>query len=250
MEVEFGLLGRRLAHSFSRKHFTQKFADLGLAGYHYLNFELERIEQLPALLASRPRLRGFNVTIPYKRSVRDYLDSLDPEAAAIGAVNTVVPAGGGWRGYNTDIVGFAQTLDGLDLDAASAEPALVLGTGGASDAVGHVLRRREFAVQLVSRTEGERQITYAELDRTDWAAPRLIVNTTPVGTWPDTESAPAVPLDRLGPQHAVIDLIYNPPETYLLRAARLAGAQTANGATMLLGQAEAAWSLWQAAGSR
>ena len=246
--MQYGLLGRTLAHSFSRGYFADKFAREGLAGHRYDNFELADIAELPGLLASRPGLVGFNVTIPYKRAVIPYLDVLDPVARRVGAVNAVVrEPDGSWRGSNTDVAGFALTLDGLDLGdvtAARGAPALILGTGGASDAVREVLRQRSMPHVLVSRSPGGGQLGYDALPGLDWAPPRLLVNTTPVGTWPDTEAAPEVPLARLGSRHVVVDLIYNPPETALLRAAREAGAQTASGLTMLHGQAEAAWALW------
>ena len=250
--MQYGLLGRTLSHSFSRDYFTDKFAREGLADHRYDNFELADIAELPGLLASRPGLAGFNVTIPYKRAVIPYLDALDPVARRVGAVNAVVrEPDGSWRGTNTDVVGFALTLDGLDLGDVSAAareaPALVLGTGGASDAVREVLRRRGLPHVLVSRTPGDGQLGYDGLPELEWTLSRLLVNTTPVGTWPDVDAAPEVPLAALGPRHVVVDLIYNPPETALLRAARVSGAQTANGLTMLRGQAEAAWALWNRA---
>lgn len=249
--VRYGLLGRSLGHSFSRKYFTDKFAREGLADHDYENYELDSLEELPRLLASEPALRGFNVTIPYKRQILPYLDGLDPVAARVGAVNTVVrSADGALTGYNTDVVGFAQTLDAHADSPALREVrerrfALVLGTGGASDAVLEVLRQRQHPARRVSRSPAGDELGYPQLEGLEWRVPRLLVNTTPVGTAPDLEAAPPIPLDRLGPEHLVVDLIYNPPQTALLRAAAERGAQTANGLRMLHGQADAAWALWQ-----
>ena len=243
----YALLGRSLAHSFSRGYFAEKFAALGLRDHHYVNLEVPTAEEIAAALRGVPDLRGFNVTIPYKRAVVTLLASLGAAAAEIGAVNVVRVAGDGTlHGHNTDWLGFADSLALVDREDLRNTDALVLGTGGASAAVAYALREAGFAVRLVSRRPAGGQFGYEALDGLDWSAPRLIVNTTPVGTAPDAEAMPRVPVNELGRQHAVVDLIYNPAETRLLREARLRGAQTANGLPMLHGQAEAAWAIWSA----
>lgn len=251
--VRYGLIGRSLGHSFSRGYFTEKFERDDLRDHRYENFELDAIDELPQLLRDFPDLAGFNVTIPYKRAVVDYLDQLDPTAARVGAVNTVVRRTDGTLfGYNTDVIGFAETLEPFASMAAlqggdRSGPALILGTGGASDAVVEVLRQWDLAYRLVSRRPAGARIGYDDLPALDWETPRLIVNATPVGTAPQVDARPDVPVERLGPQHLVTDLIYNPRQTALLRAAAASGAQTANGLRMLHGQAEAAWALWRRA---
>ncbi len=246
--VKLGLVGRTLGHSFSRGYFTEKFTSLQLTGsYSYDNYELERIDQLPAVLRGSPDLLGLNVTIPYKQSVVGLLDELHGAASDLRTVNTVVRReNGSLHGYNTDVLGFRATLDSFGESLPRAAAAIVLGTGGASAAVGHVLAALDLPYRSVSRAPGPGQLDYVALANEATTEPRLWINTTPVGTAPNIEQLPAVPIEVLGRGHVVIDLIYNPNETRLLREARLRGAATANGLLMLHRQAEAAWELWQA----
>lgn len=236
----FGLLGRDLSHSASRAYFTEKFRRAGLSDHLYQNFELAQIAELPALLDRYPDLVGLNVTIPYKQAVIPFLEALSPAARAIGAVNTLVcrPS---LTGHNTDAAGFWTSL------APHLQPhhrqALVLGTGGASRAVVYALRQKEIPTRCVSRHPEGDQLSYPEAAQLLPEYP-LLVNTTPVGTAPADEARPSLALHGLGPQHLVMDLIYNPPQTALLKAARARGAQTLNGRSMLEAQAEAAWQLW------
>lgn len=246
----FGLIGFPLGHSFSRRYFTDKFERLGISASHrYLNFELSDLRDLPATLAEYPDLAGCNVTIPYKQAIVPYLDSLDPVAARIGAVNTIAFTPDGRRGYNTDYLGFRddflhhrreqgfdQTLEGMQ--------ALVLGTGGASLAVLEALRELGVSPTLVSRTAGPQRLTYADLDEATISQHLIVVNTTPLGTFPRVEASPDVPFEALTSAHFVYDLVYNPAETTFLRRAAQAGAGTANGLGMLHRQAEAAWKIW------
>ena len=243
----FGLLGRTLGHSFSRGYFTEKFAALGLDGYEYRNFEIPSAGELPRLLAEHPGLRGLNVTIPYKADVMPYLDEVRGAAAEIGAVNTIVREGGRLIGFNTDVVGFALTLKPYTTALRDAgHAAVVLGNGGAAAAVKWVLAKAHLPYAAYTRrperyADAEGFGALAELPHEH---PRLFVNTTPVGTYPDIEDMPPLPPEKVGAGDVVIDLIYNPPETRLLREAAARGAQTANGHLMLREQAEASWRLW------
>lgn len=249
--MRYGLIGRSLGHSFSREYFTEKFAREGLPGYRYDNFELADVAELPQLLARHPELAGLNVTIPYKRAVLPYLTRVDATAAELGAVNTIVrQASGDLVGYNTDVIGFRQTLERLGIAGPAANSSvgdLILGTGGASDAVAYVLANLGRSFHFVSRSPSAGQLGYADVAGLARDDARLVVNATPVGTHPATEAMPPLPSGWLSGRHTVVDLIYNPPQTKLLRRAAEAGAQTANGLTMLHGQAEAAWSLWRGA---
>ncbi len=246
---ELGLLGRSLSHSFSARYFTDKFAGGNIAA-RYLNFELPDISLLPELIRSRPLLRGLNVTIPYKQAVIPYLDSLSPLAREAGAVNTIVirrsPAGITLHGHNTDIEGLRLSLLPMLPSSRSGLRALILGTGGASRAAEAVLRALSIPYSLVSRTASRGCLTYADLTPALMREHQLIINTTPAGTWPDTEVMPPLPVELLSDRHILQDLIYNPPLTRLMREALLRGARVRSGLRMLHAQAEAAWQLWNA----
>lgn len=247
MTAVYGLIGKKLGHSFSKKYFTQKFAESGLDARYEL-YELPDIEAFPGLLAQEPHLRGLNVTIPYKSAVIPYLDRLSPAAAAIGAVNTIKPVDGQYWGYNSDIHGFRTTLEAF-LGGVRPRQAIVLGTGGAAKAVGYVLEQymQLSTVCWVSRhPQSADQISYEALQDLDLQAYPLIINTTPVGMYPDVAQMPPFPVDHLGPDHFVYDLIYNPETTRLLAEAARKGAQTLNGMPMLIGQAEKSWEYWNA----
>jgi shikimate dehydrogenase len=243
---EFGLIGRSLAHSFSPAYFAGKFAALGLTDTHsYQAFELPEIAELPALLAARPQLAGLNVTIPYKEQVRPFLHELAPTARLVGAVNTIeFGPGGRLIGHNTDLEGFNLALDDLLGDGRMALRALILGRGGAARAVEAALKARGISYLFVTRQPLAAGLTYAELSGTIVRQHRLIVNTTPVGTWPDEGACPQLPYDALTAAHFLFDLIYNPAETEFLRRGRLCGAATRNGRRMLEAQADAAWRIW------
>lgn len=237
-----GLIGESLEHSFSKRFFSEKFEKEGLP-HRYENFELPQISDFPALIAQQP-LRGLNVTIPYKTAILPYLDELDAAAEAIGAVNTLVfSEKGSIKGYNTDVIGFRQSLEKALRAAALPKPkeALVLGTGGAAQAVVFVLKQLGIAPKLVSRSPQRGDYTYSDLK----TLPLLVVNTSPVGTFPAVAEAPQLPYDAFSPQHLAFDLIYNPAQTRFLELASAQGAHTCNGYEMLVGQALAAWELWR-----
>lgn len=240
--VRFGLIGKPLAHSFSQRYFSDKFSALGLTDHRYDLFPLDAIDDLPALVRAHPDLHGLNVTIPYKRSVMDLLDDVDPQAAAVGAVNTIDLRGGRRIGYNTDVYGFRSTL--LPLLGEERPRALVLGSGGACRAVGYVLRELGIRFRVVSRSLERGDLTWDQLDPILLKACPLIINTTPLGTHPNVHELPALPLTALGPRHLVYDLVYNPERTALLHEADLRGARIQNGLPMLHAQADAAWAIW------
>ncbi|MCD7969752.1 MAG: shikimate dehydrogenase [Alistipes sp.] len=239
----YGLIGYPLGHSFSKKYFTEKFAVENVTDAVYENFPLEDIVLFPALLAARPDIAGLNVTIPYKEKVIPYLDSLSDEAAAIGAVNCIAFPDGKLTGYNTDCYGFHASL--LEFIGTDRPAALVLGTGGASKAVRYVLDGLGIEHITISRTGGPERLTYEQLTEAVMDSHRLIINTTPLGTFPDTTGCPAIPYRFLTEEHRLYDLVYNPPATEFIKRGAARGARTVNGYNMLVCQAEEAWRIWQ-----
>lgn len=238
----YGIVGWPLEHSFSKKYFEEKFAALGLGDHRYCNFPIRDISELPEIIAAHPDLQGFNVTIPYKKDVIAFLDSVSPEATAIGAVNCVKISGGKLTGYNTDAHGFGKGLAGLIGDRRPK--ALVLGTGGASNAVRYVLEQTGIDYRMVSRTETTGTIAYSHLTPEIVKNHKLIVNTTPLGMWPDTGSKPAIPYECVGPDHFLYDLVYNPALTAFLAEGQRRGAAILNGEKMLYAQAEYSFRIW------
>lgn len=242
--MKFGLIGKSLLHSFSAAYFNARFQNEGPAGALYQNCELAQIEAVKPLLKDSS-WTGFNVTIPYKEAIIPYLDELSPEARAIGAVNTLQRKRGQWIGHNTDHLGFRRALEEVSTLKQISE-ALVLGSGGASKAVQYALGQMGISSRLVSRNPGDGAVSYSEAQR-ELQNIHLIINTTPLGTYPQVEQSP--PLKPSGDlrDHFFMDLIYNPKESRWLQKAREAGAQTLNGYSMLIHQAEAAWEIWQEA---
>ncbi len=243
---QYGLVGFPLSHSFSKRFFTEFFATENITA-EYLNFELEDLSSLPSILAGHPNLVGFNVTIPYKEAIIPYLDHCDPKAAAIMAVNTVKIEREGeltkLTGYNTDLIGFRNSI--LPVLQSHHRKALVLGTGGASKAVVASLNDLSISTQLVSReAKAGNSIAYTQLTRKVMEEHTIIVNTTPLGTYPKTETFPEIPYEFLTDQHLLFDLVYNPAVTQFLQKGAEQGAATKNGADMLEIQALAAWEIW------
>jgi len=241
---KFGLIGFPLGHSFSKKYFTEKFSREGIQGCQFELYPLASIQEFPQLFASEPGLDGLSVTIPYKEQVISYLDGLDPACAQIGAVNCIRIRDGKKIGFNTDYLGFKQSLQSWL--GGEIPNALVLGTGGASKAVQQALRDLGVSFRIVSRSQQEGQLTYAELkEQPQWLASHpLIINTSPVGTYPQVEDMPNIPLEQLHAAHRVYDLVYNPPITRLMQECIFRGGASKNGQDMLELQAEAAWSIW------
>ncbi|MBF8964823.1 shikimate dehydrogenase [Pontibacter sp. FD36] len=239
----FGLIGKKLGHSFSKRYFTAKFAKEGIADAAYELYELPDIAGFPDLLSREPELVGLNVTVPYKEAVIPYLHELDESVARIGAVNTIRLENGRTKGYNTDFIGFRDTLQQF-YPADEGNKALVLGTGGAAKAVWAALDSLAIPYASVSRNPTEKQLHYDAITPEVLQAYTLIINTTPLGMAPDTDSAPAIPYETLTTGHYLYDLVYNPEETLFLQKGRLAGAKTLNGLPMLHAQANAAWKIW------
>lgn len=240
---KFGLIGEHLPHSFSGKYFAEKFKNENISECDYSLYELPKIEDLEQLLNSQPPLEGFNVTIPYKQQVMKYLTKLSPEAKAVGAVNCVKIEGRELTGYNTDIIGFKMSL--LDmLGDYRPDHALILGTGGAALAVEYILSELDIKYSIVSRKGGDDRIAYDELTKEVINANKLIINATPVGTFPEVDFAPNIPYEYLTSEHYLYDLIYNPPLTKFLANGESKGAKICNGQAMLIAQAEAAWAIW------
>ena len=238
----FGLVGKDIGYSFSRGYFGEKFDKLGLRDHSYENFHLDSIDEFPALLRENPNLKGLNVTIPYKQAVIPFLDSLHPQAEAIGAVNTIAFEGGKKIGYNTDVIGFLESL--RPLLTKEDRQALILGTGGASMAIAHALETLGISFRYVSRTPGQDQLGYADIGEDLLKDISILVQCTPLGTHPNTEACPPLPYELLDSRHLLYDLVYNPPLTRFLKEGLQRGARIKNGLEMLERQAEAAWGIW------
>lgn len=239
----FGLIGKRLGHSFSAKYFAEKFDREGLQECDYSLYELPEIECVKEFMLT-PDLVGFNVTIPYKQQIIPYLDDLDAQAREVGAVNCVKIERDGRRvGYNTDVDGIRLSLDKL-LGGEKVGSALVLGTGGAAQAVQYVLRERGVNYKVVSREKGKADLTYDDLDQEVMSAHRLIINASPVGMYPACDNAPNIPYAMLSGSHFLFDLVYNPLTTRFMELGAEQGAATLSGIDMLYAQAESAWKIW------
>lgn len=242
---EYGLIGCKLSHSFSADFFTKKFRDEKIDSSYSL-FPLVSITDLPALIESKKNLEGLNVTIPYKEEVIPFLDELSEEANQIGAVNVIKIRRKNnqllLKGFNTDSIGFHNSIKPMLRDDVKA--ALILGTGGASKAVEYVLKQLGIKTTFVSRKGRENGLTYPELNESIIKDNLLIINTTPLGTYPDVEECPPIPYSALTPQHICYDLVYNPEQTLFLKNAAKYEASTKNGLEMLYLQALAAWDIW------
>lgn len=242
-ENRFGLLGKNISYSFSEGYFTKKFQDLGLTDHSYENFDLSEISEFEKLVFQN-KLRGLNVTIPYKEQVIPFLSDMDPKAEQIGAVNTIKFTENGLIGFNTDAHGFQKSLE--PFLKPHHKKALVLGTGGASKAVCFVLDELGIANTYVSRTKTGEQFTYQELNKEIMEANTLIVNCTPLGTYPNITDKPNLPYRYISDKHLLFDLIYNPAKTAFLKTGESYGASICNGLKMLELQAEKAWEIWNA----
>lgn len=236
----FGLIGKSLGHSFSAKFFNGKFKAEQIDADYQL-FEIEDVADIDRLIKEH-NLEGFNVTIPYKEAIIPHLDGLTKEAHDIGAVNCVVIKNGQKIGHNTDLTGVEASLHWLDID--SMPKALILGTGGASKAVQYALKRRGIEFMVVSRTEDRGDITYNNLTPEIIAEHKLIINTTPVGMFPNVENAPTIDYSAISAEHRLFDLVYNPAKTQFLTRGEERGAKTMGGMLMLQTQAIASWHLW------
>ena len=241
----FGLIGYPLSHSFSKKHFAEKFQKEGIEDSFYDLFPLAHIDLLPDLFSKYKNLSGLNVTIPYKQAVLPFLDEIDEAAMAVGAVNTISIKNGKKKGYNTDVFGFEQSLLNLFKNAKTIpRQALILGTGGAAKAVVYVLNSLNIDYELVSRRPGEGKMTYEDLNEKIMFSHPLIINTSPLGMSPNFDTLPPIPYQYIGATHLLFDLVYNPAETAFLKKGIAVGATISNGLEMLHLQAEKSWSIW------
>ena len=243
--ILFGLLGKNISYSFSKTYFSKKFMNLQLTNHKYVNFDIENIEDFLEIVSKyKKSLKGCNVTIPYKESIFNYLDEIDRTASEIGAVNTIkFSSDGKLVGYNTDVVGFEKSL--IPLLKTHHTKALILGTGGASKAVAYVLKKLDIDYFKVSRNPIDNlALAYADISNQLLNEYSLIINCSPLGTYPNINEKPMIPYQFLTSKHLLYDLIYNPVETAFLIEGKKRGTQVKNGLQMLELQAEESWRIW------
>ena len=242
----YGLIGKSLFHSFSPEYFNKKFKQQHIKEVEYLSIELEDILLLPEYIQNHPNLSGLNVTLPFKETVLPLLDSTSEAVKRIGAVNTIQFKEGKCIGHNTDVIGFKESLTPLFSKLKSPpKKAFILGTGGASKAIQYVLDELKIEWKLVSRTpSSKKEINYSELDNKQLNNIQLIVNTTPLGTFPNVEECPPIPYQYITNNCIAYDLVYNPSETLFLKKCSQKGALVKNGLEMLQLQADASWKIW------
>ena len=238
----YGLIGRNISYSFSRGYFKQKFETENLDNCTYENFDLNEIQELNKLLSEK-NIYGLNVTTPFKREVVPFLDCLSPTAEKMNAVNTIkFHEDGTVSGHNTDVYGFEKSL--LEIISTLPKKALILGTGGASSAVAFVMKKLNIEFSYISRSAGGNAIDYNKVDEKIMNEHHLIINASPLGTFPNIQLAPQLPYSFLSSYHVLFDLIYNPPETRFLKEGKKRGCKTLNGQKMLEYQAEKSWQIW------
>jgi shikimate dehydrogenase len=240
----FGLIGYPLTHSFSKKYFEQKFREQNLADCRYDLFELSALDQLEKLLQDHPGLVGLNVTIPYKKEILKFLNATDQIPARIHACNCIRIENGKLTGYNTDITGFERSF--VPLLKSHHANALVLGSGGSAEAVCYVLKKMGVNYRMVSHT-GKTDLSYQDLDKKILEEHLILINTTPLGMFPNMDECPAIPYEFISSKHLLFDLVYNPAKTLFLRKGEERGAAIKNGEEMLRIQAEESWKIWNAA---
>ena len=238
----FGLIGYPLGHSFSQQYFNNKFKTENLNDCVFDLFPIENVDSFPELLHAHKDLKGFAVTIPYKQTIINFLTSIDEAASEIGAVNCIKISSQNIIGFNTDVIGFENSIK--PILKPHHKKALILGTGGGSKAVQFVFKKLGIEFLLVSRSKNQQRIQYQDIDELICADYNIIVNATPVGMTPKNDKCPEIPYQFLSEKHLLFDLIYNPAETLFLQKGREAGAQTKNGHEMLITQAEANWKIW------
>ncbi len=240
---KYGLIGKNISYSFSESYFQNKFEKEHIKDTTYQNFDLSSISEFESIIKNNPEIAGLNVTIPYKEVIIPYLDSVNRTANQIGAINTIkVSKKGKLKGYNTDYYGFKRSLK--PLLKKHHKHALILGTGGASKAIAFALKKLKISFSYVSRTKTTNNFTYGELDENIIKQHTVIINCSPVGTYPNVTNCPNLPYQFITDQHILFDLIYNPSETSFLRKGKQQGATISNGSKMLEFQAERSWEIW------
>ena len=237
----YGLLGKNISYSFSKGYFTEKFKKLELKNHSYENFDIQTISEFPNIIQNN-RLKGLNVTIPYKEQILSFLDEIDEKAKKIGAVNTIKFAENGLHGFNTDIFGFEESIK--PFLEAHHNKALILGTGGASKAIRFVLEELGITYNYVSRSSNPTTLNYSLLDKPILEEHTVIINCTPLGTFPEIQNKPNIPYQYLNKNHLLFDLVYNPLKTKFLRLGEEKGASVCNGLKMLELQADKSWEIW------
>lgn len=239
---QFGLIGKNIEYSFSRKFFSEKFSsDNKYSNYDYTNYDIESIHDLNNVFNSK-NLCGLNVTIPYKEKIISFLDKISDEAEQIGAVNTICFENGSKVGYNTDIFGFTESLKMNKID--NIDSALILGTGGAAKTIIYFCNKNNIPFNVVSRQESNLNLSYNELNEDIFKKRVLIVNCTPLGTYPDIKKCPKLPYELINKENILFDLVYNPSETLFMKKGKEIGCKTLNGYQMLRLQAEMSWKIW------
>ena len=238
MKKNYGLIGTNLKHSFSKDYFERKFKSLNYKNHSYKNFEINNLNSLRELI-SKNNISGLNVTIPFKEQILNYVDDLDDSAEKIGSINTIKVNKNKITGFNTDADGFEKSFKPLIENRNSA---IILGNGGASKAIQYVLTKNKINFKVISRS-GE--IKYENLSNLDIINNLILINTTPLGMYPDVHSFPKIPYNLLSEKHLVYDLVYNPKETVFLKKARKQKCKVSNGYQMLLNQADLSWKIWE-----
>ena len=239
---QFGLIGKNIEYSFSRKFFSEKFSsDNKYSNYDYTNYDIKSIHDLNNVFNSK-NLCGLNVTIPYKEKIISFLDKISDEAEQIGAVNTICFENGSKVGYNTDIFGFTESLKVNKID--NIDSALILGTGGAAKTIIYFCNKNNIPFNIVSRQESNLNLSYNELNEDIFKKRVLIVNCTPLGTYPDIKKCPKLPYELINKENILFDLVYNPSETLFMKKGKEIGCKTLNGYQMLRLQAEKSWEIW------
>ena len=239
----YGLIGKNINYSFSKEYFKQKFIDLNLKKSHrYENIDLEELKGFQKLI-NQNNIKGLNVTIPYKEEIMGFLDEIDENAKKIGAVNTIkVDSNFKLKGYNTDYIGFINSIPKKLLK--NIQTGIVLGSGGASKAIIFALNKMGIESIVVSRTKKQNFITYEELDRNIILKSQIVINCTPLGTYPNINESPNIPYKYLNTNHLCYDLIYNPKESQFIKKSKTNNAKTINGLNMLKIQADESWKIW------
>jgi shikimate dehydrogenase len=238
----FGLIGYPLGHSFSKKYFTEKFEKEGITDCVFELFPIPSIEEFPTLLKTYPDLKGLSVTIPYKQSVMHFLDEINIPSS-VHACNSIKIDNGKLSGYNTDAVGFEKSF--IEFLQPHHKKALILGNGGATEAVAYVLQKLGIAYKIVSRKiHGTSTLTYEDINEEVIKDHSVIINATPLGTYPAIDTYPSIPYQFITEKHYLFDLVYNPSKTMFLEMGEKRGAVIKNGHDMLAVQAEASWEIW------
>ena len=236
--MNFGLVGKRLSHSFSKDFFTQKFKKLNLKSHNYENYEIDNLNELRELI-KKNQLYGLNVTIPFKQKIIKYLDEIESNAKEINSVNTIKVKNNKLIGYNSDIQGFENSFIPI---IGKRQKAIVLGDGGASKAVQFVLKKNKIKFNLFSRS-GKKK--FEDITNSNIISSQIIINTTPLGMYPDINTYPNIPYHALSSNHLIYDLVYNPEETIFIKKAKEKNCLVINGLEMLINQANISWEIWQ-----